>query len=473
MSGVNGGRCAGAFRAAASLFLFLPAAVACRARDTFPKAPVVIVSIDTLRADHLPAYGYARVETPALDALRRDSILFESAYSHVPLTLPSHVALLTGLLPPQNGVRDNVGYFLASDHATLAELLRKAGYGTGAAVSAVVLAKTSGVGRGFDFYEDSVEATAPGQSLGAIQRSGTETEALAERWIEENGASPFFFLLHLYEPHTPYAPPEPYASRYRDRPYDGEIAAADAVVGRFVSFLKERGLYERAVVIFLSDHGEGLGDHGEEEHGLLLYREDLRVPVFLKLPGNRRAGEKVARPVGLIDVLPTVAALVGVQPPAGLPGTSLLSSAAPGAARSIYSETLFPRYHFGFSDLAALTTDRYAYIRAPRPELYDIVADPAQKRDLAAGMPQPFRALRAELERMNRPRQAPGTSDPEQVRKLAALGYIGQASPSGVGRAVALRLRQPPIIGTLKVLFCCEVWENFMPIIKTGILLEF
>src|SRR5262249_46522929 len=235
------------------------------------------------------------------------------------------------------------------------------GYATGAAVSAVVLAKTSGIGRGFDFYEDSVEATSPGQSLGAIQRSGGETEALAERWIQENEAKPVFFFLHLYEPHTPYAPPEPFASRYRDRPYDGEIAAADAVVGKFVSFLKERGLYEPAIVIFMSDHGEGLGDHGEEEHGLLLYREDVRVPLWVKLPGNKRRGEKVARPVGLVDVLPTVAALVGVEPPAGLPGTSLVAAGAPGAARSIYSETLFPRYHFGFSDLAALTTDRYAY----------------------------------------------------------------------------------------------------------------
>ncbi|HEY7113966.1 MAG TPA: tetratricopeptide repeat protein, partial [Thermoanaerobaculia bacterium] len=229
-----------------------------------------------------------------------------------------------------------------------------------------------------------------------------------------------------------YAPPEPFATTYRDRPYDGEIAAADAVVGKFLGFLKSKGLYDRAVVILMSDHGEGLGDHGEEEHGILLYREVLHVPLLVKLPGNRRAGERVARPVGLVDVFPTVLELVGLESPRGIAGASLLSGSAapPDKPRAIYSETLFPRYHFGWSDLAALTNDGYSYIHAPRAELYDIAADPGEKNDLAAGLPPAFRTLRAELLATARPRQAPGVSDPEQVRKLAALGYIGQASPS-------------------------------------------
>ncbi len=416
--------------AAAWLAVASALAVACGRKDVFPRAPVIIVSIDTLRADHLPAYGYAGVSTPALDALVRDAILFRNAYSHVPLTLPSHATVLTGLLPPQNGVRDNVGYALARGHATLPELLGRAGYARGAAVSAVVLAKTSGIDRGFDFYDDEVEATSPGQPLGRIQRSGFETERLAERWILDNGDRPLFFLLHLYEPHSPYEPPEPWASKYRERPYDGEVAAADAIVGKFVEFLKGRGLYDRAVVLLMSDHGEGLLDHGEEEHGILLYREDLHVPLSVKLPQGRRAGEVVERPVGLVDVLPTVTGLLGLEAPPGIAGATLLGPAPEGKPRSIYSETLFPRYHFGFSDLAALTNDRYAYIHGPRPELYDIVADPGQKRDLSADRPPPFRALRAELEAMGRPRQAPGASDPEQVRKLAALGYLGSASPS-------------------------------------------
>lgn len=403
---------------------------ACRPREVFPNAPVVVISIDTLRADHLPAYGYSKVATPALEALRKDAVLYENACSHVPLTLPSHVTVLTGLLPPQSGVRDNTGYALGREHATLPELLGRSGYATGAAVSAVVMAKTSRVDRGFDFYDDNVEASAPGQPLGAIQRSGFETERIAEEWIGER-SRPFFFLLHIYEPHTPYRPPEPYASRYPDRPYDGEIATADAIVGRFLDFLKAKGLYDRAVIVLMSDHGEGLGDHGEDEHGLLLYRESLHVPLMVKLPGARNGGARVARPVGLVDVFPTVTALTGIAAPGGLAGTSLLGPPpASGRPRAIYSETLFPRYHFGWSDLACLTDDRHHYIHAPRPELYDVVADPAEKKDLASGLPPAFRALRAQMLAIDRPRQAPGTSDPEQLKKLASLGYIGSASPS-------------------------------------------
>ncbi|HTO76522.1 MAG TPA: sulfatase-like hydrolase/transferase [Thermoanaerobaculia bacterium] len=424
----------GKARGVAILLGVVLGAAGCRGHATFPKAPVLVISIDTLRADHLPAYGYHDVATPALDALRRDAVLFENAYSHVPLTLPSHVTMLTGQLPPQSGVRDNTGYVLSPDHPTLAERLGRSGYACGAAVSAVVLAKTSRIDRGFDFYDDNVEAAAPGMPLGAIQRSGFETERIAEDWVGAHAGRPFFFFLHLYEPHTPYAPPEPFASTYRERPYDGEIATADAIVAKFLAFLKARNLYDSAVVILMSDHGEGLGDHGEQEHGLLLYRESLHVPLLVKLPGARRAGESVARPVGLVDVFPTVLELVGLETPPGIAGSPLLATAAGprDKARAIYSETLFPRYHFGWSDLAALTDDRYSYIHGPRAELFDIVADPGEKRDLSPGLPAAFRALRAELLAMPRPRQAPGASDPEQIRKLASLGYIGRASPSEI-----------------------------------------
>ena len=412
--------------------LILAAAVSCRPREVFPKAPVIIVSIDTLRADHLPAYGYGKVSTPALDAFRKDAVLYSNAYSHVPLTLPSHASLLTGLLPPQNGVRDNTGYALTGNHVTLAERLGRSGYATGAAISAVVMVRTTGIGRGFDFYEDSVEAASPGMPMGAVQRSGFETERIAEEWIGERGSDPFFFLLHLYEPHSPYRPPEPYAGQYPDRPYDGEIATADAILGKFFEFLKARGLYDSAAIVVMSDHGEGLGDHGEDEHGLLLYREDLHVPLVVKLPRGRRAGTTVARPVGLVDVFPTILSLLGIDRPQGLAGSSLLDAApaAGGKSRAIYSETLFPRYHFGWSDLASLTNDRYQYIHGPRAELFDVVGDPQERKDLAAGLPPAFRTLRAELLALPRPRQAPGTSDPEQLKKLAALGYIGVAAPS-------------------------------------------
>jgi arylsulfatase A-like enzyme/Flp pilus assembly protein TadD len=401
----------------------------CRARSVFPKASVVLISIDTLRADHLPAYGYSGVETPALDSLARDSILFENAYSHVPLTLPSHTTLFTGLLPFENGVRDNTGYTLDPSRATLAETLQKAGYATGGAVSAVVLAKASGIARGFDFYEDTIEVAEPGVSLGSVQRSGFATEEIAEKWISGNAHRPFFFFLHLYEPHTPYQPPEPYASRYRDRPYDGEIATADAIVGKFLTFLKSHDVYHGAVVVLLSDHGEGLGDHGEDEHGLLLYRESIRVPLIVKLPTRRRSGERVAAAVGLIDVFPSLASLLGISPPAPLSGLSLFEREALPAARALYSETLFPRYHFGWSDLASLETASFQYIHSPTPEAYDLAADPGERRDIAHEKPPELRRLRAQMIGMARPRRPPGTSDPEAVRRLAALGYIGASSP--------------------------------------------
>lgn len=394
----------------------------------FRSAPVVLICVDTLRADHLPAYGYRGVETPNLDALRRDSILFQNAYSHVPLTLPSHASLFTGLLPPQNGVRDNIGYPLGGAPETLAAFLKKRGWSTGAAVSSVVLSHTTGISRGFDFYEDDVEPIAVNQSLGRVQRNGAETAARLQLWLEKQPAEKVFAFLHLFEPHTPYEPPEPYRSRY-PLAYDGEIARADELVGDFLKALKARGLYDTAIVLFLSDHGEGLNDHGEEEHGVLLYREAIHVPMFLKLPRSLRAGESVAAPVALTDVFPTVAGLLGLAAPAGLTGVPLTAHLGPGAPpRRLYSETLYPRLHLGWSDLASLVDERFHYIEAPRPELYDMVSDSGEKKDLSPDLPPAFRAMRVELSQWPRPMQAPGLSDPEQVKKLAALGYLSAGS---------------------------------------------
>jgi choline-sulfatase len=419
-------------RRLAAIVFVLALAGCSRRPNVWRGAPVFIVCVDTLRADHLPAYGYSRVETPALDALARDSIVFDNAISHVPLTLPSHVSLFTGLLPFQHGVRDNLGYRLSKDHPTLATVLKNAGYSTGAAVSAIVLDHGSGVAEGFDFYEDGVEARDVAQAIGQVQRGGDETERLLEGWI--GGQPPdvrLFAFLHLYEPHSPYAPPEPFRSRYASAPYDGEVAASDRIVGRFVDFLRRKNLYDRSVVVFLSDHGEGLGDHGEDEHGIFLYREEVRVPLFVKLPGARLRGKRVSEPAQIADVLPTILAALGEKVPEGLPGRSLVDLAeGKGMVRRIYSETVYPRYHFGWSDLASLTDDRHQYIHAPRPELYDWRDDPAEKKDLAPGLPPAFRSMRVELARMSRPLQSPGASDPETVKKLASLGYIGAAAPS-------------------------------------------
>ena len=417
----------------AALGCLVALAAGCTGRSSASRgAPVFIVCVDTLRADRLPAYGYTRVETPALDALARDSIIFDNAISHVPLTLPSHVSLFTGLLPFQHGVRDNLGYRLSKDHRTLATLLKGSGYATGAAVSAIVLDHGSGVSEGFDFYEDAVEARDVAQAIGQVQRGGDETERLLEGWISRQPSDARLFgFLHLYEPHSPYTPPEPFRTRYASSPYDGEVAASDRIVGQLVAFLKNRDLYDRSIVIFLSDHGEGLGDHGEDEHGIFLYREEVHVPLFVKLPGGRLRGKRVTEPAQIADVLPTILAALGEKAPEGLPGRSLLDFAeGRGAVRRIYSETVYPRYHFGWSDLASLTDDRHQYIHAPRAELYDWRVDPAEKNDLSVGLPQAFRSMRAELAGMSRPLQSPGASDPETLKKLASLGYIGAAAPT-------------------------------------------
>lgn len=440
-----------AFRGAVFAAVLLTAA--CGKRPAvFRGAPVFIVCVDTLRADRLPVYGYASVATPSLDALARDSIVFDNAISHVPLTLPSHVSLFTGLLPFQHGVRDNLGYRLAKERPTLATLLKASGYATGAAVSAVVLDHGTGISRGFDFYDDVIEAREAAQAIGQVQRTGGETETVLRRWIDRqpSGARVFAFL-HLYEPHSPYEPPEPFRSRYKSAPYDGEVAASDAVVGRFLDFLREKDLYDRSLVVFLSDHGEGLGDHGEDEHGIFLYREEVRVPLFVKLPRSRHAGERVAAPAQIADVVPTVLSALGETVPQGLAGASLVPFVEGKATiRRVYSETVYPRYHFGWSDLASLTDDRHQYIHAPRAELYDWSADPAERNDLAPGLPPAFRSMRAELSRMQRPLQAPGASDPETIRKLASLGYIGAAAPDTSGAELPDPKDRIGTIGRLK-----------------------
>ncbi|HVF60438.1 MAG TPA: sulfatase-like hydrolase/transferase [Thermoanaerobaculia bacterium] len=412
------------------LVLLLAPAAACGrvgGGEVFPGVPVILISIDTLRSDHLPAYGYQGVETPAIDALRRDGVLFEKAYSHYPLTLPSHASILTGLLPPDHGVRDNTGYTLDLEKVPyLPRELKKLGYATGGAVSSFVLRGQTGLGPGFDFYEDSIE-TKRGAPLGGQQRPGSETLRLASGWLDGVAKGKFFLFFHLYEPHTPYAPPEPFASRYANK-YDGDVAAADAIVGRLVARLKELGVYDQALVVLLSDHGEGLGDHGEDEHGIFLYRETLQVPLLVKLPGAKRAGETVAAPAQLVDVLPTVLRLVGGEVPAAAKGTPLLDPAAETAPRPIYAETWFARQHMGWSELTSVIRGDRHFIQAPTPELYDLAADPGEKTNILTRERRTYAALREEVERFAKPLAKPEEVDPETAQKLAALGYL--ASPA-------------------------------------------
>jgi arylsulfatase A-like enzyme/Tfp pilus assembly protein PilF len=406
--------------------------------------PVILISIDTLRSDHLPAYGYTGVATPAIDALRKDSILYERAYSQVPLTLPSHSTILTGMLPADHGVRDNVGFQLPASVPTVQELLKRNGYATGASVSAFVLRKETGISRGFDFFDDDVQPLESRNSnlptvIGRVQREGQETLNAARQWVEAHAGQPFFFFLHLYDPHTPYTPPEPYFSRYPNH-YDGEIAYADSVVGDLIADLKARGVYDNALIILLSDHGEGLNDHGEEEHGLFLYREALQIPLLVKLPKGRKGGATVKTPVELVDVFPTILDRTATPMPASghRIGQSLLSFLGDsGPTRQIYAETYYPKFHFGWSDLHSLIDGNDHYIRAPKAELYDLASDPAEKNNTLESNRRAYTKMRAAIEPFVQKATAPTNIDPEEAAKLAALGYVGSTVSTKEGEALA------------------------------------
>ncbi|HLJ73640.1 MAG TPA: sulfatase-like hydrolase/transferase, partial [Thermoanaerobaculia bacterium] len=382
-----------------SVLLLLLLVGCARKQHTFPNAPVILISVDTLRSDHLPAYGYRGVLTPNLDALRADSILYERAYSHVPLTLPSHISILTGLLPPEHGVRNNIGYrFDGSKIATLQRILGDHGYRTGAAVSSYVLRSETGISDGFDFYDDAIPVAAAG-ALSEQQRSGFETVKIAQQWISTNYHQRFFFFFHIYEPHAPYDPS-----------YDGEIAKSDAIVGDLISHLKSLGIYDRAIIVFLSDHGEGLGQHGEDQHGILLYREALQVPLFIKLPGEVQRGTRIADEFGLADVAPRILNLLGIK--------------SRQSKKPIYSETYYPRIHLGWSELRSLIVNRDQYIDGPRPEMYDLIADPGETRDRIADDRRKAATMRKDLAAFPTA-AAIQFVDPEEQKKLAALGYIG------------------------------------------------
>jgi choline-sulfatase len=419
-------------RAALTMFLGGALLWSCRstapgAATVFPDAPVVLVSIDTLRADHLPLYGYAAGSTPNLDRLGREGIVFDDLYSHCPLTLPAHVSMLTGLLPSHHGVRDNIGFRLGADHATLATRFHSAGLRTGAAVSAYVLRSATGIAQGFDFFDDAIEVEGGTESMGNLQRDGAAAVESLTRWIGDQKGARVFAFLHLYEPHSPYTPPPRHQGHAS--PYDGEISYADELVGRLIASLEASGLYDRAIVAVTSDHGEGLGEHGEAEHGIFLYRESVHVPLVLRLPGAARAGTRVAGPVAQADLAPTLLELAGLKAE-GLDGVSLrgaLAGAAAAAGHPVYSETFYPRYHLGWSELFAATDGRYRYVRAPRPELFDLSSDKAEQRNLAPERANVAAAMNLWLEQ----RGAGGAaSAPEEVpsdvrEKLQALGYVG------------------------------------------------
>jgi arylsulfatase A-like enzyme/tetratricopeptide (TPR) repeat protein len=398
---------------------------------------VLFVTLDTTRADRIGAYGYAGIQTPNLDRLAREGVLFEQAASPAPLTLPAHSSLFTGKFPPEHGVRDNGGFYLDSRETTLAELLKARGFTTGAFVGAYVLDSKWGINQGFDTYFDHFDLSKyKAISLGAIQRPGNEVMDEALKWLDHAGSSRFFGWIHLYDAHSPYEPPEPYKSIYRDRPYVGEIAFDDAQVGRVVSYLDAHRLLDKTIVVVMGDHGESLTEHGEATHGFFIYESTVHVPLIIRAPfSSTSGGRRIADVVRSVDVMPTVLEMLGVPPPSGIEGVSvapLMTGAKKELGLETYSEAMYPLHHFGWSDLRAMRTGRYKLIAAPRPELYDLQDDPGEHHDLFAGR----RALGQRMldrlrERENAfvhrdPKESqPAEVDPDARARLAALGYVG------------------------------------------------
>ena len=409
---------------------------------------LVVVTLDTTRADRLGAYGYARADTPAFDRLAREGVLFDQAVSVAPLTLPAHASMFTGKFPPEHGIRDNGGFFLGEEHETLAEVLHAKGYRTGGFVSAFVLDRKWGINQGFDTYFDNFDLSqTKAVSPGVIQRPANEVVDQVLPWIRQVKDGPFFTWVHLYDAHSPYRPPEPFASRFTDRPYDGEIAFADSQLARILAELDTLGVSDRTVVMVLGDHGESLGEHGEAAHGFFVYNSVTRVPFVIRAPFSLARERRVADPVRSVDVFATALDLLGVAAPSAVRGVSLapLMSGTPELGLDAYSEAMYPLHHYGWSDLRALRSGRYKVIDAPRPELYDIDRDPSEqtniydsRRPLADRLIGQLRALEADFTKTEAALPA-GDVDPEARERLAALGYVGSfvasAADSRTGRA--------------------------------------
>lgn len=400
---------------------------------------VILITLDTTRADRMDFLGSEKGLTPNLDILAKDGTVFNRAFSHVPLTPPSHATILTGTYPEYNHV-DDFGSRLGKDVPYLPEILHAHGYRTAAFVSSVILdpivGSAPGFERGFDIYDAGFHHRRPGEDrYKSIERRADEVVSRAEDWLQNRRPRPFFLWLHFYDAHDPYDPPEPYKTKYASSPYDGEIAYTDAVVGKFFDYLRSKGLYDRAMISVMADHGEALGDHGETAHGVFLYDETIHVPLVIKLPGNRSAGTRVERRAVLVDVAPTILQTVGLSVPKEMQGESQLAEmgAAPGQTvplgdRAAFAETVYPRKAFGFSSLRALRSGKYLFVEAPRKELYDQSSDAGATRDLSSTSTAITDTLTHQTDefrkQVSREEGTKTAMDPQAEQNLNALGYV-------------------------------------------------
>lgn len=391
---------------------------------------VLLITLDTTRADRLGCYGYSHARTPVLDRLAQQGVLFERAYAPVPLTLPSHASMLTGLYPPEHGLHNNGQAALPQGLPTLATQLLAAGYETGAFVAAFVLDRKFGLQRGFQTYDDDLSQADPSLHGHHQYRAGSLVIDAALNWLRPRTQQPFFCWVHLFDPHYPYLTHEDrFASQFQDRPYDAELAYVDEQLGRLIAMLQESGALEHTVIVVVGDHGESLGEHGEQAHSMTVYDATLRVPLLVVSPEEARPGHRVAEPVSLVDLTPTLLDRLGLRPLPEASGRSVRAAlrGEPVTARPCYAETDEP-YHTGhWSPQRALITPQWKYIRSPRAELYDLLADPQELRNLATESPDQLQQLENELtaweERMKQ-RLADNVALTEQDRRaLSGLGY--------------------------------------------------
>jgi arylsulfatase A-like enzyme/Flp pilus assembly protein TadD len=450
-------------RAVRILACWLAASTAFLAGQPAKKAAtpdVFLITIDTLRADHVHCYGYAPIQTPALDSLAKDGIRFARAFTPSPITNTSHTSILTGLLPSTHGVTDFAIPLIAA-HATLAELLKKNGYRTAAFIGAVILdSKTlaPGLDRGFDFYDNFPEHSPTKSRWGRVERRGMEVVQHAETWMTAHSAGTHFVWIHLYDPHDPYEPPPPYSQTYKDRLYDGEIAYADSALAHFVAYLKNNRRYENALIVVVGDHGEGLGEHQENTHGIFLYDSTTHVPLIVKLPvkppGRSDAARMVEAQVRTTDILPTVTDLLSVPPPELLDGESLRpyfgdTESTESKDRTALGETDYP-LRFGWAPLRSVRSEGFKFIEAPRPELYNLHADPgelANEYQPSNATVQKFRTMLAEVRAKTPPpssADAASAAPPGANDQLKALGYQDHvAAGSSAAASEPSRLPDP------------------------------
>jgi arylsulfatase A-like enzyme/Flp pilus assembly protein TadD len=400
-----------------------------------PIRNVVLISIDTCRADYLSCYGYPHKTTPNIDSVAQESILFRNVISPVPLTLPSHCSILTGTIPAYHGVHDNENDKLVESNVTLAEILRQNGFATGAVVSTFVLDSRFGLDQGFDSYNDEFEKRA-GKDMVAERRGG-EANHFAINWLAEHKNEKFFLFLHYFDPHHTYLPPEPFASLYHDNLYAGEIAYTDYCIGQVIAELKTLGLYDSTLIVITGDHGEMLGEHGEPYHGYFIYQSAIKVPLIIKLPGQTES-QKIKQAVGLIDIAPTICKMVGLKMPPQVQGKDLSAyfynkqEALP--ERHLYSECMNPT-QYNANSLLGVVTDRFKYIQTTRPELYDLLADPGETNNLIKQQPQQARMLQERLREILEQTVGKNESDSkieldeESRKRLESLGYVAGTGP--------------------------------------------